>query len=309
MIKWLKNFFARFKRKQETTPKPEPVVPEPAKPVVPPPSPLPKIDEEEINWFEWCKRAMIESGRFEGKGTDWANVVPNFDGAILTCGLLGFTWKWNNQAPMVLKFIEKHGLGYFMQLMPKSGGEYRRACMLGEAKGKHIILTFSNSKTVFEPYKKELTALWGSEEMKEIQVDTSVTMFGNFAKKQAIAGADFFGMPKPTFHHYRYWFDQAVLNGTGKTVTFDRHDDISNASILAWCKTATGYTNADLKRNVTVWEAALKTASKDKAALWRMAYLRAQNSRSEFKPVTMNRRGTLALGTGFVNGSKRSLTS
>lgn len=309
MIKWLKRIIQKVKgRKQNQAPsqsqkenKPEALEPKPA-PVVNQPDTL------DPDWFEWCKAAMIESGKFEGKGTDWANVVPNFDGAILTCGLLGFTWKWNNQAPMVLKFIERHGIEYFMRLMPKSGGEYRRACVLGESKGKHIILTFSNSKTVFEPYKKELTALWGSEEMKAIQVETSVTMFGNFAKKQCLAGQEFFGMPKPTFHHYRYWFDQAVLNGTGKTVTFDRHDDISNASILSWCESASGYTSKDLKANVKLWREALKTASPDKAALWRMAYLRAQNSRTEFKPVTMNRRGTLALGVGMVNGSKRVLS-
>ena len=309
MIKWLKRIIQKLKgQKQNQQQNQSQKENKPTEVFVPKKPELVLPEPEENIWDKWCKDAMIQSGSFEGKGTDWANVVPNFDGAILTCGLLGFTWKWNNQAPMVLEFVKRHGEGYFMSLMPKSGPDYLRACTLGEEKGKYIILNFSNSKTVFQPYKQELTNLWGSEEMIKIQVETSKKMFGVFAQKQCLEGQKFFNLKEPSFHHYRYWFDQAVLNGTGKTVAFNRHDDISNKAILDWCKSASGYTINDLRRNVSLWEKALKTASGDKQALWRMAYLRAQNSRSEFKPVTMNRRGTLALGVGYVNGSKRILS-
>lgn len=64
---------------------------------------------EPIDWFSWTEKAMKISGSFEGIGEDWGNPVGNFDGAYLTCGLLGFTWKWNNQPPMIDEFVTRKG--------------------------------------------------------------------------------------------------------------------------------------------------------------------------------------------------------
>lgn len=257
------------------------------------------------DWLDWTEKAMIISGSFEGSGTDWGNPTGNFDGAYLTCGLLGFTWKWNNQPPMVKEFVKRKGEAALLTLMPQSGRAYLDAVSKGEIGGAPIVSSWSVGEKVKEPYKSELSAFWSSPEMKKIQKETALTMMGVFAKRKTIEGQKYYNLPKPRFSHYAYWFDQAVLNGTSKTQDFEKAESISVDQVFNWMATETGYTQKSFDANRTYWKTIINTVDDIQRKMWILAYLRSDVSNEKFDTVVMCRRGSLALGKGYVNGTLR----
>lgn len=259
-----------------------------------------------IDWLAWTERAMKISGSFEGNGEDWGNPVGNFDDAYLTCGLLGFTWKWNNQPPMITKFVNQHGKAKLLNLMPQTGEEYLDAVAKGEKDGAPIVSAWSVGERVIEPYFSELKAFWSCNEMKKIQTETAFSgSMGKFAKQKTLEGQSYYNLPQPQFSHFAYWFDQAVLNGTGNTQGFDKAENISNQAVFDWMKTETGYTQKSFDKNRDYWQQIIDSIDPIQRKLWILAYLRSDLSREEFDTVTMCRRGSLALGSGWINGSLR----
>lgn len=302
MWSWIKNLIASLFR-PAVLPEPPPEEPPPAKP-----QPIvenPKEEKEEIDFKKWAKDAAYISSTYEGKGGDYANVVGNFDGAYLTCGLLGLTWKYGNQLEILDKYLKKYGPNKLQKLMPKTGGEYLDAINSGYSEGAAIVSKWSSGSKVKEPYKSELSAFWASPEMVELQDETYEKMMGVFALKKCLETQEYFELPKPLFQHYAYWWDQAVLNGTGKTVEFKEADKFGVKTVLDFCETVDGYNTDSMRKNAKLWKEQIDKASMEERHLFKMAYLRALKSRTEFQGTTMMRRGTLALGRGYVNGTLR----
>lgn len=253
-----------------------------------------------IDWMDWCNKAIAIVQVFEGDDP-WANITGNFDGCYLTCGSLGFTWKYNNQIPMIWELLKKAGTPRAKELMPTCWDEYMSAVTAGETAGGAIVAKWSNgSANVKEPYLSELRRFWKSPEMVEIQTSHAWTQFGMFAQKKCLESQQYFKMSAPQFSHFVYWFDQAVLNGTSKTINFG--DTVTFDVIQSWVPG--GYAADDLKANKLLWAKQYPKASSDQQILFQMAYLRAVISGAEFKGVVMNRRGTLALGLGMVDGDQ-----
>lgn len=299
----IKNFFVNLFYKSRPidvpieTPVENPQFPiTPEQPVTPP---------TENIWQVWTRQAMSVSGAFEGKGEDWGNPVGNFDDAGLTCGLLGFTWKWNNQPPMVKTFIARHGRELVFKLMPKTGHEYIQAVNEGESRGFSTVASWSSGSRVHEPYKTELHNLWNSEEMRQIQIEKAWDMMGAWAKKKCIETQMYFKLPEPKFAHFTYWFDQAVLNGQGKTVALETASQDELDEIIRWCSYVGGHNTSSIRACGVIWKQQLKRATEDQKALFVMAWRRSLLSRSVFGATTMTRRGSLALGVGVVNESRR----
>lgn len=276
----------------------------------PQPMPTPKSDRNDLELIdesEWVLSAAKIIGSFEGNGVDWGNPVGNFDGAYLTCGLLGFTWKWNNQPPMILRYIKEYGEDVLTSIMPVYGQEYIRAAKLGENGGKSIVAAWSNgSYKLPGQIKSELNNFWSSKGMIKIQRQTIDEMMGNWGLKKMYETQSYFGMEKPKFEHLVYWMDQATLNGTGNTPTFAEGQKVYINDVIDFCRSAGGYNKEDLRKNGALWSKMILTSPPDEVLLWKMAYLRAIRSRSEFKGTVMNRRGTLALGKGYINESLRT---
>lgn len=263
---------------------------------------IPTNEHSEIDWLQWTKKAASISSTFEGKGGDYANVTGNFDGAYLTCGLLGLTWKYGNQVKIIDEYLKLYGPNKLQKLMPKSGNEYLEAVNAGEQAGSSIVANWSHgSANVKEPYKSELEAFWSSPEMVELQDKTYEKMMGVFAKKKCIETKDYFKNEVPKFEHYAYWWDQAVLNGTGKTIEFSDAINVSIEDVLEFVRSVGGYNKSSNRENYKLWSLHINNMSEEKKHLFKMGYLRALKSRDEFKGTTMMRRGTLALGIGFVN--------
>ncbi len=258
------------------------------------------------DWLSWTEKAMKISGSFEGNGENWVNPVGNFDGAYLTCGLLGFTWKWNNQPSMISEFVKRQGKATLMALMPKSGAAYLDAAAKGEKDGAPIVSAWSVGEHVDEPYKSELSKFWSSPEMKKIQTETSLTMFGQFAKRKTLEGQQYYGLAEPRFSHYAYWFDQAVLNGTGKTPTFEAAETIDVEKVFDWMSSETGWTQKSFNKNRDYWRGIIGSVDDVQRKMWILAYLRSSVASEKGDTVTMCRRGNLALGSGWINDTLRT---
>lgn len=304
MWSWLKDLIASFFR-PAAVPEPPPEEPPPAKPE--PIVESPKEEKEEIDFEKWAKDAAFISSTFEGDGGDYANVVGNFDGAYLTCGLLGLTWKYGNQLEILDEYLKKYGPNKLQKLMPKTGNEYLQAINSGYTEGAEIVSSWSNgSANVRQPYRSELAAFWSSPEMVELQDKKYSKMMGVFALKKCLETQEYFELPKPLFQHYVYWWDQAVLNGTGKTIEFKEADGFGVQKVLEFCESVSGYNKDSMRKNAKLWKDQLDKSSMEERHLFKMAYLRALKSRPEFQGTTMMRRGTLALGKGYVNGTLRT---
>lgn len=303
---WLKNLFESLFR--------PPIFPEPPEPPAPPAKPMPVIkdeekdvEKEEVDWKKWAKDAAFISSSFEGRGGDYANIVGNFDGAYLTCGLLGLTWKYGNQLEILDQYLKKYGPNKLQKLMPKTGNEYLEAINSGYSEGANIVANWSNySANVRQPYRQELADFWSSPEMVELQDQKYEQMMGVFAKKKCIETQKYFDLPKPLFQHYAYWWDQAVLNGTGKTIEFEEAKGFGIQVVLDFCKEVKGYNSKSMAFNYLLWKKHAEKCSLEQLHLFKMAYLRALRSRVEFQGTTLMRRGTLALGKGYVNETLRT---
>lgn len=279
-------FLSLFKK---SNPAPAAVV---AQPVIPREVPPPAAGE-------WVDLALSVSQSFEGDDP-WANITGNFDGAGLTCGALGWTFKWSNQQPLVKKFLSLYGEQELKMLMPKTGVKYIAAVNSKESIGMDIVRGWSNgSSKVSEPYRSELRSFWKDIRMINIQKDEAKKTIGKFAQTQTDLMSKFLGMePKP--YWYCMFFDQGVQNGTGKLIDFNDAKKVKFSEILSWCKSGGG----DANKNAELWN---KTILPDKLFLLQMAYLRARISNPKYQHDVMNRRGTIAMGFGHVHGRLRSL--
>lgn len=270
-----------------------------ADPIKPLPVPKPKpISDNRTLLDDWTERALYISQGFEGSDP-FANITGNFDGCGLTCGALGWTIKWGNQQRLVKDFIKLYGEDQLKALMPRTGEEYLKVTNMHHEAALKAVDHWSSGAKVLNPYRSELRAFWTDERMINIQIKYAEVDMGDFAMKQAITTQEYFKLSSPKFHHFAYWFDQAVLNGTGKTPLLMEAEDITLTDVWKWMESESGAAITDFKKNLNLWQDSY--ISLEEMHLLKLAMLRAQRSREEYDTVTMNRRGTLAIGKGYVN--------
>lgn len=305
---WLHSLFNRnIPAPAPRTPLPKPL-PEgvlPPLPSTPQPAPSAQPSEDfSALVMGYTKQALELVMKFEGN-LGYGNVSGNFDGTGLSAGALNWPFKFGIHQEMVQRFVSEQGRAAVFKLMPKWGGSYLSLCGLLPSEGVKAIAKWSDSKgRVLPQYASELSALWSSPAMREIQLAQAYKQCGVWAMKQI--ELSFLGMRgSGTFserHAFCFWFDQAVMNGTGKTPLPNEINAVSLAEVFNWMKAETGASMADFKKNIELWQKQALLAGSVCGYLLRAAYLRADRASATYDTTTMNRRGTLALGRGWVNG-------
>lgn len=265
--------------------------------------------------------ALMISSDFEGN-SGFAGVVGNFDGMGLTCGALGWPWGLGNQQKLVLKLDKRHK-GLIERLMPSVGAEYLSLAKMAIADSMPVISSWSRGANVTPAVKAELAALWGSAPMIEIQKEEALPFMAYAIKeaKQWVGGDDVDLIPLWVIC---YFFDVRVMNGSLRGITPDDvqafmdqapgHSEID--SIFSWCskvdKTMAAYRDAN--RNALYWrtmyEGHLKSDTKvnHQRTLFVLGYMRSMMARREYRAATMNRRGIMALCSGYTEGEKKDLS-
>jgi hypothetical protein len=290
----------------------KPVVVEKPKPVEPPPTagiiiPAPPEQPEPIEKpanddqiTRWTKAALEISQSFEGE-TRWANITGNFDDMGLTCGALGWTWHYGDQQRLVKEFVKKHGAPLLYKYMPVVGRRYLALCEMGRDQSMGEVSSWSNGRSrVQEPHNKELHTFWASPEMRDIQLEEVKRSMTKFAMDNIKK----FKKP-PTFKHFAWLFDTRVLNGSLKGVDISATaSESSMDQILDAIEGREGYNEVDADKNAKLWQNR-RLFEPDEYDLFALAWRRSVLCRRSFVLTTMNRRGTLSVGCGWVNGKLR----
>lgn len=300
----------------------EPVKPSPSTPSLPeapkaPEKPVVTLPKETLaqKYHRWSKLATSISMRFEGD-VPWANPTGNFDDMGLTMGALGWTFGYGDQQQLVKTFVEKYGVDSLYKLMPSCGKEYWRLCNLPTKTGTAEIAKWSvrpGSSDVAQPYKAELVRFWQDSRMVDIQADRAHKDMASFAIEQGERFCKAAGLSELNFTIFAFFFDWRVLNGpTMKDVTYGTayaaHNgnwDLCVQDVLQYCENvpASIYSSKSARMCGNYWKSkTLKAPVADwQKALLTMGYQRAKKSNPKSVADVLSRRGTLALGEGYVH--------
>lgn len=308
----IKAFFGFGPKPAPQVPQPparQPDQPQPTPQPVPAPQAPPAVPTAPVAAFDrraWSERALTLSQSFEGSDA-FANITGNFDGTGLTCGALGWTVKWDNQDKLIRAFVDRHGAARGRELMPTKWDEYMAVINASGETGVAMAAKWSDgSSTVKEPYRSELRAFWRSPEMRAIQSEFADKDMGAYAEKMMRQFCDHQGIPM-NLQVFAWFFDVKVHNGGMKTVGVGDGDGYAFSRLMAWAsalKIPSNFasTKKDLDRNVPIWGDLFASMPAWQRALLGISQLRADLSNADFKADTLNRKGAIAAGKGWVHG-------
>jgi len=254
---------------------------------------------------QWLKQALEITGDFETSGNPWSQITGDFDGQGISCGVL----QWNIGQGSLQPLIKAVGQNILLHYMPQYGSDLWSACTTSIPSGLQIVRSWQYSGRVKSDISKELKALFESPEMIQQQISHAANL-GERADDLAILWAkDQRNAQSASLHDFCWFFDLLVMNGGMKNIWYndvkrfitayspDKADDV----ICDWLKAASPqmYRWRDSHKNAGLWRNNVKADIFD---LFVLGYLRAQKSRSEYRVLVMNRRGTIAMKRGYVNG-------
>lgn len=252
--------------------------------------------------------ALLLSSSFESPD-GFGSVVGNFDGEGLTCGALGFAWKYGRQQSLILKCEAKYP-GTIRQMMPNHGDLFLTLAKMPVSRSFVQIANFTNSSGVVDrSIKFELTQYWGSREMTEMQVEEAMFMGQHAlvdATQWAISSRQ---STEPTLQEFVFMFDVTVQNGSLNGLSFDSIKTVMSENLDQNFQKIVNYcdvnSNRDCKKNAIIWQKLFETASENQKNLLSIGYLRSLKARQQYAGAVLNRRGTIALMQGYVNQTLR----
>jgi len=259
----------------------------------------------------WIGKALTLTGGIETEGDPFRGVSGDFDKMGISCGCL----QWNIGSNSLQPLVKPVGLTVVTQNMPTYGSDMWNAVNTDVTSGLAIVRSWQTGAKLKPVALKELGDLMGSPEMRQRQIDR-VRQVATSAYAQATTWAGTLGRSAPTLREFCWFFDLLTQNGGLKGLKLsdvqkfiNNHgatavDDAICDFMAARTKADSGY--LDSKANATLWRNNI--ANKD-LNLFVLSYLRSLLSRTEYRGLTMNRKGGIAAGAGWINRSKRNLSA
>ncbi|MBL8149959.1 MAG: hypothetical protein JNN15_08520 [Blastocatellia bacterium] len=264
---------------------------------------------------QWVETALSITGNFETSGDPFLQVTGNFDLQGISCGVL----QWNIKQGSLQPLLKRAGEALIKQTMPNYGEDLWNAATSSINAGMAIVTSskWQAGNSVRPAVKSELQLLLGTEVMRSIQRDAARNKVGTTAFSLAVEWAKDLRNQDPTLREFCFFFDIVTQSGGMKGVWLQDveefkklHDDGEKAddAICNWLEGASSNTHGskDSKKNAALWRNQVPAQYLE---LFILGYLRALKSTLEWRIVAMNRRGTIAFGSGWVNGEKEDLTS
>jgi Uncharacterized protein conserved in bacteria (DUF2272) len=265
------------------------------------------------------KKALEITGDFETSGNPFSGITGNFDQMGISCGVLQWNIGKSSLQPLVLQVgkttVEKY--------MPMYGDELWDACNKPKSEGLIIVRAWQKNNVLRSVIKNELANLFGSAEMIEVQLQFANNT-GTRAFELATRWAKEMDNRASTLQEFCWFFDLLVLNGGLKELWIN---DVKNfiqtngqeqsvKIIFDWVltypkyvtdegETIESYGRGDAFKNVEIWKTIITNQNIN---LFVLGYLRAKLSRKQFQLVVTNRRGTIALGKGYVNAELENIS-
>lgn len=254
---------------------------------------------------DWVKAAVAITPGFEVQGDPYLGVSGDFDGMGISLGALQWNIGQNSLQPMVIAVGEAE----VKARMPTLGAQMWQAVNAGTKTGLAIVKGWQSGSTLSAVARQELKALMGGAAMRA-QQDRKIAAVADAAFQRAEAWAAGGGTPA-TKRSFCWFFDLVTQNGglSGLTpaevkafiakATPDRADDVV-CDYLDGLSGSSGHV-MDAIRNAGRWR---NNAPGEKLELLVMSYLRSGTANPKWRHVVLNRKGSIAMGSGWVNGRK-----
>lgn len=260
---------------------------------------------------EWRAAAVVITPGFEVAGDPYEGVSGDFDGMGISCGALQWNIGKRSLQPMVLALPK----GRVEALMPAFGAELRQACSGSVAAGLAIVRGWQTNKKLSAKARSELRALMGSPEMRA-QQDLRIAEVADRAFAAAERWALSAGRPKASRHEFLWFFDLVTQNGSLEGLTHAAVADFIKGNsgagaggvvcdFLAALRGPSGHIR-DANKNAALWRGPLKPLALE---LLILSYLRSGSASPEWRHVVLNRKGSIAVGRGWVNSSEHDFSA
>jgi hypothetical protein len=255
---------------------------------------------------DWIKAAVAITPGFEVSGDPYLGVSGDFDGMGISCGAL----QWNIGQGSLQPLVKRTGKTVVLSAMPTYGAEMWTACNTSVSKGLKIVRGWQTGSTLKAKAKAELKALMGTAAMRAEQ-DAEIKIVGQVAFDRAEQWAKDGGGTDPSKRLFCWFFDVVTQNGglegltPQKVAEFikvnkpDKVDDLI-CDFLKDKNGTSGHVN-DAHKNAGLWR---NNATGDKLDILCMTYLRSKTANPIWQHVVINRKGTIAMGKGWVNSGK-----
>jgi hypothetical protein len=259
---------------------------------------------------EWFDAAVSITPGFEVSGDPYLGVSGDFDGMGISCGAL----QWNIGSKSLQPLVKNVGKTAVLAAMPQLGQEMWTACTGTVAGGMSIVRSWQTGTSLKPRAKTELKALMGTPGMLAEQKER-IGKLADRALEAANGWADKFDGGNASRRLFCWFFDIFTQNGSLEGLTPnrvksfiednkpDRVDDL----ICDFLTTRTGVSGhvKDAKKNGALWRA----PDGEKLPVLCMSYLRAETAIARWRHVVLNRKGAIAMGRGWVNGSLRDFSA
>lgn len=251
------------------------------------------------------------TGTFESSGDPYQGVSGDFDGQGISCGVL----QWNIGQGSLQPLVRAAGRDAVLSTMATFGQEMWTACNASLNQALAIVRSWQDGTALRPGPRSELKTFMGSPAMR-LQQDAAIRKVGAKAETLADRWAADRGAGARTLQGLAWFFDIVTQNSSMKDLSFadvvafkaaagpDRADDLVCDWLAATTDVFAG--KKDCHKNALLWRDA---ASGEALDLLVLGYLRSQKSILRWRGDVLNRKGTLAVRTGWVHGKKFDLAA
>ena len=260
-------------------------------------------------WSAWTETALKVTGHFEDADDPLGGVSGDFDDMGVSLGVL----QWNIGMGSLQPMVRSIGRAAVVAAMPAYGAEMWAACSASVGEGLRIVRAWQTGGHLRQPVAAELKRLALCQPFVAQQI-ANADKVAERAYRSAEEWASAMTGGKPDKRLFCWFFDVLTQNGGMKGITIadvggfirgmgtDRTDDVICDWLAARGQEDAGF--RDSRRNSGLWRDKVPA---ERLALFVASYLRAMKSRTQYRADVLNRKATLAVGTGWVHGEQHSL--
>lgn len=264
---------------------------------------------------DWIETGLKVTGHFEDSDDPLGAVSDDFDGQGISLGVL----QWNIGQGSLQPLVRSVGEAKVVAGLPTLGAEFWMACNAPVNKGLAIVRGWQPGGQMPKPVARELRAFTAGPDFVAQQIAAARKV-----ADRAYQAAGTYAAADPAFlgtvskRLFCWFFDLQTQNGGLGALTYD---DVSTflagrppaqviGQICDWLAARTDPQDAaaaDSHRNASLWRPmALPPPA---FSLLVLSYLRAQQAKKKYRGLTLNRKGTIAVATGWVNAEQHDLAT
>ncbi len=260
-------------------------------------------------WSEWTETALKVTGHFEDADDPLGGVTGDFDDMGISLGVL----QWNIGMGSLQPMVRSIGRAVVTAAMPAYGAELWAACSASVVEGLRIVRGWQPGGHLRPPVAGELKRLALCAPFVAQQI-ANADKVAERAYGAAAEWASAMTGGRPDKRQFCWFFDVLTQNGGMKGIAFedvagfvrrlgaDHTDDVICDWLAARGQDDAGF--RDSRRNATQWR---DKVADERLPLFVASYLRAMKSRTQYRGDVLNRKATLAIGTGWVHGEQHTL--